>query len=150
MKKLVLAVFAGAVVMSLGRPAVAEPPRFTVNWRFEVKFGDGVQTYNENADIIVPVRIPREFGWECNRNTPVLVDDRSRASFACTNDGWKTNMLIMTGCRVGGADPMHTAALRLFSARADGKQQGDPVDGGGSRMGKWIDLTVACETVAAR
>ena len=153
----VLLVMLPMLTVAVAPPAGADPPRFTVNWRFEVKFGDGTQTYNENADLIVPVRIPRDFGWECNRNTPVLVDGRSRSGFGCTSDGWKTNVLLMTGCKVGALEPLHAAALRLFAARTDGKLQGDPVDAGASgsdagpasTMGKWIDVAVSCETVAA-
>jgi hypothetical protein len=32
----------------IGRALEADPPRFVTNFNFEVRFGDGVFTYNEN------------------------------------------------------------------------------------------------------
>jgi hypothetical protein len=119
-----------------------------------VKFADGVQTYNENHQIFVSVRIPAELVWRCDRNPPLVVDDRTRSGFSCTSDGWKTQVIVMTGCKNGSADSIHTSALRIFAPREDGKVQGAPVDAGADGVkpattGKWIDLAVSCETVAA-
>jgi hypothetical protein len=105
----VLLVMLPMLTVAVVPPAAADPPKFTINWRFEAKFGDGVQTYNENAEVIIPVRIPADFGWACNRNTPTPVDGRMRAGFSCSNDNWKTYMIVMTGCRASALEPTHTA-----------------------------------------
>jgi hypothetical protein len=127
-------------------PPRADPPRFTTTWRFEAKFGDGVQTYNENLQMVVNVWIPPEFGWQCARLSPTLIDERMRASFTCSNDGWKTRVVTIVGCRQDRVEPPHTAALRLF-----GPSPGPiPTDGGLPPMGKMIDLTVTCETMPVK
>lgn len=154
--------WAGAVLgisaLLLAASAAAEPTasKFTVNFRFEVKFGDGTNTYNENSGMGVNVWLPPDFGWECTRNAISPGEGRTRGSFACTNDGWKTDVLTMVGCRADAVDAPRTAAMRIFAARPDGKPQGSPVDAGidaglgNPRIGKFIDLTVTCETALTR
>jgi hypothetical protein len=138
-----------------GRAIAADPPRFVTNWKFEVKFSDGVQTYNENQTIAVGVWLPPNQGWSCLRLAPQLVDGRMRGSFSCSNDGLKTSVLTMVGCKGGEEDPPHAAGMRLYSQRPDGKPQGSPPEPGTDAgtaplFGKWVDLAVTCETVRAR
>jgi hypothetical protein len=127
-----------------------QPARFKTTFKYEARFGDGVRTYNENADQMVPVWLPADLRWQCNRNTPILIDERTRSGFLCSNDGWKTDVLIIVGCKTSGADPTHAAGLRIYGPRPDGRPQGEPVDGGApsASFGHWVDLAVSCETVA--
>jgi hypothetical protein len=133
----------GVACFLVGPTVLADPPRFTTNWKFEAKFGDGVRTYNENLTIAVDVFIPPDLKWACQRLIPVMADGRMRASFACSSDGWKTRVFTMVGCRNDQVDPSHTAAMRIFGP-------GETVDGGPPLPGKWIDLTVTCETIATK
>ena len=144
---------AGAGAMLVGGSVEAQPPQFKTTFRFEVKFSDGTHTYNENQQMVVNVWLPPDQPWQCVRNSPLLVDGRIRSGFTCTNDGWKSDVLTMVGCRQGAEDSVRTAAMRIYAPRADGRPQGEPVDGGADggggnpSFGKWIDLAVTCETV---
>jgi hypothetical protein len=144
-----------AASFSAGPSVAADPPRFVTSFKFEVKFVDGVQTYNENQGIVVNVWLPPELGWQCLRLSPALIDRRMRGSFACSNDGGKTEALTMVGCKPAEADALRTAAMRLYAPRPDGKPQGwsDPDAGAVAAVpafGKWVDLTVSCESSPAR
>jgi hypothetical protein len=133
-------------------PAATPPGRFETRFNYEVRFGDGVRTYNENADQLVPVWLPPDQGWQCNRNIGLIADGRKRNGFGCSNDGWKTDVLIIVGCKPTALDPLHGAGMRLFAPRPDGRRQGEPVDGGSTTgfnpaFGKYVDVAVSCETV---
>jgi hypothetical protein len=146
------------VVVSLlhSSSSLADTPRFATTFRFEVRFADTVLTYNDNQMMAVNVFLPAALGWQCVRNVPGLVEGRRRGSFACSNDGWRTEVLTIAGCKATGPDPLRTAGMRLFAARPDGRPQGSPVaDAGadaatGFPFGQWVDLAVSCETVATR
>jgi hypothetical protein len=146
----------GAALLLAGPSLAADPPRVTTTFKFEVKFRDGAQTYNENLGLTANVWLPADQGWQCNRPPLLPVEGRVRGAFACSNDGWKTDVLTMIGCKTSEGDSTRTAAMRLYSPRPDGQPQGSPVPdagtGGGQNplYGKWVDLTVSCETVATR
>lgn len=146
--------FVGLTSLMVCSSLAADPPKFTTNFRYDVKFADIVNTYNENQHMDVPVGLPPDQPWQCVRNGVATVEGRLRGGFACTNDGWKT-VLTMVGCKINGEDSPRTAAMRLFGPRADGKPQGAPsdagADGGASpRFGRFVDLAVTCETVAVK
>ena len=136
----------------------ADPPRFTTNFNVEAKFSDGAVTYNGNLDRVVNIWLPPVVGWQCIRAALANVEGRVRGNFACSNDGFKTDVLTLVGCRQNEADPRHTAAMRLYGPRPDGMPQGSPVDGGVTNastgfnpiFGTLIDLAVSCETVPTR
>ena len=147
----------GAASLLAGPSLAADPPRFSTTFKFEVRFADVVHTYNENLGLAMNVWLPAEVGWQCSRLPVGPVEGRLRGSFACSNDGWKTDVLTMIGCKASEGDPTRTAAMRLYGPRPDGKPQGSPlpdagiVDGGQNPLfGKWVDLAVSCETVAMR
>jgi hypothetical protein len=130
-----------------------QPTRFDTIFKYEARFGDGIRTYNENPDVIMPVWLPPEIGWDCHRNVPLVVEGRKRNGFACSNDGWKTNVLLLIGCSTSAVDPTHASGLRLFGPRPDGRPQGEPTDAGVKNgvnpvFGKFVDLATSCETVA--
>lgn len=147
--------FAFAIAAAIAAQSVsssAEESKFVTTFSWEVKFADGTQTYNENLTLAVNVWLPPSQVWQCVRPPPSIVDGRKRGSFSCSNDGWKSNVLTMIGCKVDEVDRPRTAAMRLFAPRSDGQPQGSPFDGGSpdggvdSTFGKFIDLTVTCET----
>lgn len=133
----------------------ADPPRTSTSFKFEVRFSDGVQTYNENQGAVVNVWLPPDQGWQCLRLGVTTVEGRQRASFACSSDNWRTEVLTMVGCKAGEPDPLRTAGMRLFAPRADGRPQGAPGDAGvdaaiNPMFGKYVDLAASCETVSTR
>jgi hypothetical protein len=138
-----------------GPSLAADPPRLITNFKFEVRFSDAVQTYNENPNMVVHVWLPPDAGWDCQRVDRAFVEARVRSGFVCSNDGWKTDVYTIVGCKVAGDDPTHSAGMRIYGPRPDGRPQGAEsdagADGGASpRFGKWIDLAVTCETVATK
>jgi hypothetical protein len=53
--------------MRSSEPNVAAgPPRLKAAWKFDVKFGDGVQTYNENLTRVVNIWVPPEMHWSAS------------------------------------------------------------------------------------
>jgi hypothetical protein len=152
-----VALVAGAVSFGPSGSLAADPPRLVTNFNFEVKFADGPVTYNGNLDRVINVWIPPAIGWQCLRLGVSNVEGRARSSFACSNDGFRTEVLTLVGCKPNETDPRHTAALRLYGPRPDGMPQGSPVDAGADAsagfnpaFGTLLDLAVSCETVPVR
>jgi hypothetical protein len=154
MKKAALVSIVASLLTAGGTPAAA-PPRYVTNFNFEVHFADATTTYNQNQEKWAFVWIPpSQAPWECVRTAiGAVFEGRSRGSFSCSNDGWKTNVLTLIGCKSGEPDPLRTAAMRIFAPRTDGLAQGMPADAGADPtvlFGKFIDLVVSCETVPVR
>jgi hypothetical protein len=142
-------VFGAAILL----PSHGAAKTFRTDFKFEVHFSDGVRTYNDNQTIAVDVWLPPDQGWQCIRDPVAFADGRMRGSFACSNDGWKTDVLTMVGCKATEVDHLRVAAMRVFAPRPDGRPQGAATDAGtdataGAPFGKYVDLSVSCETVA--
>ncbi len=153
MNRSVSAVVAAAVFF-VNQSFAADPPRYATTFHYETRFGDGKRTYDENPNVPIEVWLPADQLWKCRRDVPVPVAGYLRSGFSCTNDDWRTNMIVIVGCKQESADPVHTAGLRIFAPRGDGKPQGAPVppaeDGGvpAPPFGKWVEFAVRCETTA--
>jgi hypothetical protein len=144
------AVLCGMTALFLTTPLSADQSHFVTTFRFEARFSDGPQTYNENQHVSVSVWLPPDMKWQCERPPPGIVDGRRRGSFACSNDGWKTSVLTMVGCTLDAPDPLRVAAMRIFGPGRPSSLSILEGDAGAPTSGKFVDLAVSCETVRVR
>ena len=53
-----------------------------------------------------------------SRPDPSSAPPSGRECFACSNDGWKTDVLTLIGCKTGGADARHVGDLPRCEGRS--------------------------------